>query len=141
MAADNKHLAHLFYEEVFNPGEVDRVEEVCRPDFVDHEEGLGLPEGIEGVKAYIRMFHDAFPDVRATVEDVISEGDKVVARVSITGTHQGELMGVPASGSSVQFESIDIVRVQDGKAAEHWGVTDAMALMQQIGAVPADATA
>ena len=108
---------------------------------MDHEEGLGLPEGIEGVKAYIRMFHDAFPDIRATVEDVISEGDKVVARVTVRGTHEGELMGVAASGKSVQFESIDIVRVQDGKAAEHWGVTDAMTLMQQIGAVPADATA
>ena len=86
MAEDNKQLAHRLYEEIFNPGEVDRVEEVCRPDFVDHEEGLGLPEGIEGVKAYIQMFHDAFPDIRATVEDMITEGDKVVARVSISGT-------------------------------------------------------
>jgi steroid delta-isomerase-like uncharacterized protein len=142
MTDQNKDLANRFYGEVFDPGDVDRVPEFCAEDFVDHEpQPPGMPEGIEGVKAFIQMFHAGFPDVKASVEDVLAEGDRVVARVRFTGTHQGEFMGVPATGKRIDMETIDIVRVVDGKAVEHWGVTDNMALMQQIGAIPEEAPA
>lgn len=141
MSEENKALAHRFYETVFNAGAVDRVEEFCTPDYIEHEDLPGTPDGIEGVRAFVQMFRDGFPDIQARVQDTIAEGDKIVARVTFTGTHQGEFMGVPASGNRIDMQVIDIVRIEDGKAAEHWGVTDTMALMQQIGAVPADAPA
>jgi steroid delta-isomerase-like uncharacterized protein len=142
MSEENKELARRFYDEVFNAGNLDQVEEFCTPDFVDHEEGPpGTPDGIEGVKAFVGMFREGFPDIRASVDDVMAEGDKIAARVTFTGTHEGEFMGVPPSGQRIQIDTIDIVRIEGGKAAEHWGVTDTMALMQQIGAIPADAPA
>ena len=66
----------------------------------------------------------------------MTDGDLEAARTIVSGTHSGEFMGIPASGSAVEFESIDIIRLSDGKVAEHWGVTDVLSLMQQIGAVP-----
>ena len=142
MPDQNKDLARRFYEEVVNTGELDRVEEFCAQDFVDHEEGPpGTPDGIEGVKAFVKMFRDGFPDMRTSLEDVLEDGDEVAARVKMTGTHGGEFMGVPPSGNRVEIEWIDIVRIVDGKAVEHWGVTDNMSLMQQIGAIPAPAPA
>ena len=86
---------------------------------------------------FMRMNRAAFPDMRMVVEDVMAAGDKVVARVRITGTHQGAFMGMPATGKSVDVQLIDIIRfADDGLAHEHWGVMDALAMMQQLGAVP-----
>jgi len=142
MSDQNKDLAKRFYDEVVNTGDVDRVPDFCTEDFVDHEEGPpGTPDGIEGVKAFVQMFHAGFPDLQATVEDVLGEGDRIVARVRFTGTHEGEFMGVPPSGKRIDVETIDIVRLEGDKAAEHWGVTDNMKLMQQIGAIPQEAPA
>jgi predicted ester cyclase len=83
------------------------------------------------------MYRAAFPDLRMEAEDILQSGDKVVARVRATGPHQGEFMGMPASGRSVDVELIDIIRFDaDGLAHEHWGVVDTLAMMQQLGAVP-----
>ena len=82
------------------------------------------------------VLHSAFPDLRATVEDEIADGDKVVVRSTWRGTHQGEFQGIPATGKQVSFPVIDIVRFENGKAVEHWGLVDAMSLMQQLGAIP-----
>ena len=142
MADQNKDLARRFYEEVVNTGDLDRVTEFCAEDFINHEPAPpGTPDGIEGVKAFVKMFRDGFPDLRATVEDALEEGDRLAARVKFAGTHEGEFMGVPPSGKRVEIDAIDIVRIVDGKAVEHWGVTDNMGLMQQIGAIPEPAPA
>ena len=141
MSEQNKELARRFYDEVLNTGDVERVSDLCTEDVVDHEAPPEWPAGIEGVKAFVRTFRAAFPDLRVTIEDMLADGDRVAARVRMTGTHQGDFMGVPASGSRVEFETIDIIRIADGKAAEHWGVTDNMALMQQIGAIAPGAPA
>lgn len=131
-------LIARFYEEVLAGGNLSLIDELTMEDVVDHEEGLpGQPSGREGVKFFVNAMRQGFPDLRAkTIEPTMSDGDLEAARTILTGTHNGEFMGVPASGSSVEFESIDIIRVSDGKVAEHWGVTDVMALMQQIGALP-----
>ena len=84
----------------------------------------------------VGMFKGAFPDLKVTYDDVIAEGDKVVMRVTNSGTHKGDMMGIPASGKSVNFAEIHIVRMVDGKFAEHWGLEDSMTMMQQIGAMP-----
>jgi predicted ester cyclase len=83
------------------------------------------------------MIREGFPDLRATVEDALTEGDRAAARVKVTGTHDGEYMGIPASGKRIEIETIDIVRVADGKCVEHCGITDNMSLMQQIRGDPA----
>ncbi len=123
--------------ELINDGDVDGFGDALADDFVEHEELPGLQPTKEGVQAFFRMYLAAFPDLRMDAEDVLASGDKVVARVRATGTHQGEFMGMPATGKSVDVQLIDIIRFgDDGLAREHWGVMDAMTMMQQLGAVP-----
>ena len=123
--------------DLLNAGDVDGFGDGLADDFVDHEELPDLAPTKEGVKAFFRMYIAAFPDLRLDAEDILPSGDKVVARVRATGTHQGEFMGMPATGKAVDVQLIDIIRFgDDGLAHEHWGVFDTMAMMQQLGAVP-----
>ena len=86
---------------------------------------------------FFEMFRAAFSDLRMEAEDIIESGDKAWARIRITGTNDGEFMGMPATGKSVDLQAVDIVRFnEEGVAAEHWGVTDSMTMMQQLGVVP-----
>jgi steroid delta-isomerase-like uncharacterized protein len=136
--AEGTGLIKRFYEDVIANGEITLIDELTTDDILNHEEGLpGQPAGREGVKFFINAMRTAFPDIRPkSVEPVMTDGNLEAARVILTGTHEGELMGVAATGKTVEFESIDIIRVEDGKVAEHWGVTDTMGLMQQLGAIP-----
>jgi len=122
--------------DLLSAGDVDRFGELLADDFVEHEETPGLAPTKEGVKAFFRMYLAAFPDLRMEPEDVLVSGDKAVARVRATGTNQGEFMGIPATGRSVDVQLIDIFRFGDGLVREHWGVIDALAMMQQLGVVP-----
>jgi steroid delta-isomerase-like uncharacterized protein len=136
-AEQNKEAMRRVVEEVFNQGNLSVADELMAPDFVEREElPPGLPRGREGVKAMTAMLRSAFPDFRATIDDMVAEGDKVVVRQTWSGTQQGEFLGVPPTGKSVSFGVIDIVRFAGGKAVEHWGVMDAMGMMQQLGAIP-----
>ena len=86
---------------------------------------------------FFRMYIAAFPDLKVTPEDILTSGDKVIARTRATGTQQGELLGIPATGKSINVQFIDIIRFgDDGLAREHWGVFDTMTMMQQLGVVP-----
>ncbi len=85
------------------------------------------------MKQYFSSLHSAFPDVHMDVEDMIAEGDKVVARVSVSGTHQGEFMGIDPTGNRVTITGIDILRIVDGKVVEHWGNFDDLGMLQQLG--------
>jgi steroid delta-isomerase-like uncharacterized protein len=123
--------------ELISAGEIDGFGELLADDFVEHEETPGLEPTKEGVKQLFQMYRAAFPDLRMEPQDIVASGEKVVARVRATGTHQGEFMGMPASGKSADVQLIDIIRFgDDGLAHEHWGVLDALALMQQLGAAP-----
>ena len=123
--------------DLLNAGDVDGFGDLLVDDFVEHEELPGLAPGKEGVKAFFRMYHAAFPDLRMEAQDVLPSGDKVVARARATGTHQGEFMGIPATGKRIDVQLVDIIRFgDDGLAREHWGVFDSMAMMQQLGVVP-----
>jgi steroid delta-isomerase-like uncharacterized protein len=140
MMEQNKTNFKRLYEEVFNQGNFDVADELIGANVVEHQQQPGVtPDaaGPELVKQIARFFRTAFPDLQIIVNDLIVEGDRVAARVTITGTHQGELMGIPPTGKRVEVSSIDIIRYEDGKAAEHWGETDIMSMMQQLGAVPA----
>ena len=139
MSAQNKAVLQRMYD-IINSGDLSRAEEVMTPDAVEHEEVPGVPPGTQGIEAFrhfVTMFRAAFPDLRITEEDVIAEGDKVAARFTMRGTHRGEFMGIAPTGTSISVTGIDIVRFAGGRAVEHWGQTDAMGLLQQLGAIPA----
>jgi steroid delta-isomerase-like uncharacterized protein len=124
--------------DLINAGDIDGFGRQLADDFVEHDELPGLPPTKAGVVQYFQMSLAAFPDFRMDVEDVIASGDKAVARVRLTGTHKGEFMGMPATGKPVAVNLIDIIRFgDDGLAREHWGVVDQLAMMQQLGAIPA----
>ena len=121
----------------FNAGDLDGFSARLAADFVEHEETPGLAPTKEGVLEFFRMYRAAFPDLHMEPQDVFTSGDRAVARVRATGTQQGEFMGMPPSGKSVDVELIDIIRFDDdGLAHEHWGVVDLMTMMQQLGAIP-----
>ena len=134
----NKSLFRQFIDEVFNQGNMSAVDELVAPDFIEHEElPPGIPTDREGVKQLTLMLRSAFPDFKATIDDMLAEGDKVVVRMTWRGTHRGEFMGIPATGKSVSIGVIDIVRFSEDKFVEHWGLMDNASMMQQLGAVPA----
>ena len=95
----------------------------------------GLSEGREGVRQFFSMIHSAFEDFRMDVEDIIAEGDKVVSRIVMTGTHRGEFMDITGTGNTISVSAIDIFRCVDGKFVEHWGVTDGLSMMEQLDAL------
>jgi predicted ester cyclase len=132
-AEQNKAIVRQMVEEIFNRGNVSRLDEFVAPDFVEHEE---LPPGMDA-KQMTTLLRSAFPDFKATIEHLIAEGDKVVMSMTWTGTQKGEFMGIPPTGKRVSFGVIDIIRLAGGKFVEHWGIMDSMALMQQLGAMPA----
>jgi len=134
---NNKAIARQMLDEVFNRGDMRLADELLSPDYIEHEElPPGLAAGREGLKQTILMTRAAFPDFVATLEDLVAEGDKVAQRITWTGTHLGDFMGIPATGKSVSILVLDIIRVVDGRIVEHWGLMDSTALMQQIGAFP-----
>lgn len=123
--------------DLINAGDIDGFGDLLADDFVEHDAMPGLEPSKEGVKQLFHMYRAAFPDMRMAVQDVLVSGDKAVARVRATGTHQGEFLGMDATGRSVDVQLIDITRFgEDGLALEHWGVFDALTMMQQLGAAP-----
>jgi steroid delta-isomerase-like uncharacterized protein len=128
--------------ELISAGDIDGFGAILAQDFVEHEETPGLEPTKEGVLQFFHMYRAAFPDLRMDPQDVLVSGDKVVSRARATGTHQGEFLGMPATGKSIDVQLIDITRFgDDGLAREHWGVVDALAMMQQLGAIPEDPSA
>jgi len=133
---DNVATLRRTYERL-NAGDVDGFGDLLADDFVEHEVTPGLEPTKQGVKDFFRMYIAAFPDLRMEAEDVLPSGDKVIARARGTGTQRGEFMGMPATGRSIDVEFIDIMRFgDDGLVKEHWGVFDALTMMQQLGAIP-----
>ena len=140
MSEKIKARTRQFYEEVINAGAIDRVDEFCTEDFVDHEEFPGIPPNREGVKQFFSMMRSAFPDFHMEIEDILVEGDRAAIRFRMTGTHEGEFMGIAPTHKRIDITGSDFLRIVDEeRAAEHWGVTDTMTMMQQLGAVPAPA--
>jgi len=138
---DHAATARRLYE-LLSAGDIEGFARHLAEDFVEHEVTPGLAPGKAGVKAFFGMQLAAFPDLHMAVEDVVASGDKAVARVRYTGTNRGEFMGMPATGKSVDVQLFDMFRFgDDGLVREHWGVLDALALMQQLGVVPAGPSA
>lgn len=134
----NKAIARQLIEEVFNQGNISLIDTLLATDFIEHEElPPGVPSGREAPKQLTTMLRSAFPDFKATINDLIAEGDKVVIHMTWNGTQQGEFMGIPPTGKRISIGIFDILRIAEGQIVEHWGLMDSMAMMQQLGVIPA----
>jgi steroid delta-isomerase-like uncharacterized protein len=138
MSEENKEKVRRFLEEAFGQGKTEVVDEVLDTDFVCHDPNseTGEIRGADTVKGEVGYFHNAFPDFSWTVEDQVAEGDKVTTRYTLSGTHQGEFFGVPASGKRVEVSGINIDRFEGGKLVEEWASYDLLGGLRQIGAIP-----
>jgi steroid delta-isomerase-like uncharacterized protein len=133
---ENKKVMQRIYDEFLNAGNLDAADALMAADIIEHEESHRAAPGLAGTKHIIATFRSAFPDLHFRVEDMIAEGDQVVTRVTMRGTHRSEFMGIPPTGKKFEVQTIDIVRFAGGKAAEHWAVSDNLGMMQQLGVVP-----
>jgi predicted ester cyclase len=129
---DGKQLVRDIFE-MINSEDYGRVRELIHEDYVDHGSPVGEVRGPEGFLAAIQPFTSAFSDDHSEIDLLITEGDLAAWRSTFTGVHSGELMGVPPTGRRVSVEILNIGRMKDGKAIEHWGGPDIGALMAQLG--------
>ena len=136
----NKAQFRRTYEEMFNQGNLSNVDELIAPECINHEVPPGMNNrGPESVRQAAMMLRTAFPDLQFTIEELVAEGDTVVGRVTMNGTHQGTLMGIAPTGRSVRQDQVHFVRFQDGKSVEHRAVRDDLGMMQQLGVIPVSA--
>lgn len=138
MSEANKELVRMMVKGAQEGGDLSLIDQYFAESFVDHTPLGGLPSNREGVKIFFGAFKAAFPDLQATVHDQVAEGDKVVTRKTLAGTHQGEFMGIPATDRPLSLDVIDILRVVDGKITDHWTVVNQMSLLQQLGVIPVE---
>jgi steroid delta-isomerase-like uncharacterized protein len=134
-AEENKAIARRWMEEGFNAHNVGVMDELFTADFVEHVP-FAPPLGREEAKQGLMAAFTALPDTRITIDDMIAEGDKVVVRFTSRATHQGDLMGIPATGKPVTTTTITILRFAQGQIAEDWVETDMLGMMRQLGAIP-----
>ena len=133
--SNNRELLERFYEEVMNRGNLSFIDEFCSPDYVEHDDDALSPDR-EGLKQHVATIRQGFPDLHVTVEDILMDGDRVAARTRATGTHRGNFAGLQPTNKQVAIDGMDLVRVVDGKLAEHWGMMDERGMMQQLGMMP-----
>ena len=136
----NKQVFRRLIEEGFNKGNLSALDALFTADFKEHQDGM-VPPHLDGVKGAIRSLRGFFPDLTLTIEEIMADGDKTWARLTGRGTHRGQFMQWPPTGKAITITVIDICRFENGKIAEHWGVADRLAMMQQIGAMPQPSTA
>ena len=140
MSAESEALVRRFFEEFCTGRHTELASELVTPDYVSHGPQAPPANGPDELVERVRLYQETC-DGRWTVDEIVSAGDRVVARWTGTGTHIAELMGVPATNRPISVEAISIFRIADGRIAEEWTVWDALGLLQQIGAVPAPAAA
>ena len=136
MSEENKRLIYRWFEEVWNRGDAAVIDELLAEDGVIHglNDANGNPvRGLAGFHEFHNQFRGAFPNVVVAVEDVIAEGDKVVARCGVRGTHTGAHLGFEATNAPVEFGGIAIVRIKDGKIVEAWNHFDFLEMNKQLG--------
>jgi steroid delta-isomerase-like uncharacterized protein len=138
MATDIKELSRRIFEEVWNKQNLSAADELIASNFVDHDPQSSV-QGLEGYKQFVRYYLTAFPDSHFTVEDEISEGQMVVTRWTVTGTHTGNLGAIPATGRRITITGISCGRVENGKMVEAWTNWDTLGMMQQLGVLAATA--
>ena len=135
-AEENKALVRRYVEEFVDRSNFDLSEEIFALNFVRYDAGPDQVSRVEDLKHFFAMLHSGFPGFQSTIEDLLSEGDKVALRFTFRGIHQGEFMGIAPTGKEVTMSGIDILRVADGKLVEMWNQEDVLGMMRQLGAIP-----
>jgi predicted ester cyclase len=131
---ENKTIVRRTWEDLFNKGNLATADELIAANFINHA-APGASPGPASFKQLATMYRTAFPDVQFIIEDLLSDGDKVVIRNTFRGTHRGPFMGIAPTGRNISQEQMHIVRVASGQIVEHWAVRDDLSLMQQLGAI------
>jgi predicted ester cyclase len=131
----NEQLFRVLIDDGFSKGDVSVFDTYASPDFIEHQHGFH-PANAEGVKKAVNNLHDAFPDFSLTVEDLVSDGDKVWGRMTGRGTHKKQFGPMPPTGRTFEITVVDIMRFKDGLLVEHWGVADRLGLMETLGMKP-----
>ena len=134
MSEENKAIARRSWE-IVNQRNPDLIDEMYAPDFVWHEPDQDIQGSVEA-KQFVTTFFEAFPDLNVTVEDEIAEGEKIVTRWTMRGTHQGDLEGIAPTGKQIELTGITIHRIEGGKIVEEWVRYVNLGLMQQLGSIP-----
>jgi len=139
---DNKALVRRFWQEVFNEQRLERADEFVAPDYLDHAAVPGQEPGLAGARQQRwATYFAASPDLHATIDDMVAEGDKLAVRYTVEGTQQGGLLGMPPSGKRFHVSALCIYRFAEGKIAENWEQADMLGLLQQLGVLPAPGSA
>jgi steroid delta-isomerase-like uncharacterized protein len=134
---ENKATSRRFYEELFNRGNLAAAEELVTADFVIHDPNIPeQPRGPDGLKRFVAMYREAFPDIEFTIEDQVAEGENAATRWVARGTHRGELMGIAPTGKRVEVRAFTLHRFSGGRIAEDWAHYDALDVVRQLGGVP-----
>jgi steroid delta-isomerase-like uncharacterized protein len=135
---DTKQLVQDFIQDLFTRGDVSAADRYLAPAFVNHDPPFpGAPDGPEGMLQAAALFRRACPDWHSDLDQLVAEGDVVVERFTASGTHQGELMGVPPTGATLVLRGINVFRIEDDRIVERWGRLDELGLLRQLGLVPA----
>ncbi len=130
---DKRTVIARYFDELFNAGRLELVDELLHPEYVNHSASPGLPPGREGVRVVVRALREAFPDLCYTIEDTVVGDDAVAVRTTMRGTHRGDLFGLPPSGRRIEVAQMTIERFRDGKIVAHHRITDEATMMRQLG--------
>lgn len=136
MSEQNKAVARRFYEELMNKKNLNVLDEIVGPTFVDHTPMPGVASGIQGIKQMFSMFLEGFPDLNARVDEQVAEKETVVTRFTVTATHTGELMGAKPTGKRVTMHGVDTWHFKNGKITDVWHYGDEAMVMAQLGIKP-----
>jgi steroid delta-isomerase-like uncharacterized protein len=129
-----EEVLHGIYEAI-NTGNLALLEKFVAPDYVEHSEGF---QGVEPFKQQVAAFRAAFPDLHVSIDELlVADQDRFASRTTVTGTHTGDLMGMPATGKRISVEAVDIGRIKEGRAKERWGGLNMYSLLSQLGVIPA----
>jgi steroid delta-isomerase-like uncharacterized protein len=138
LTTSNKQLVNTFIQALFTDGDLAAVDRYLDPGMINHDPPYpGAPAGPEGMRQAAAMFRQALPDWHSQVDQLIAEGDTVVERFTASGTHTGELMGVPGTGHTLVLTGIQIFRIHNDKIVERWSQLDQIGLLRQLGQIPA----
>ena len=136
MSSQHKEVSNQLTYEVWNSGNIDLIDEILSDDFVFHRAPPGLSNDRDGFKQFVAMYRNAFPDVQFEVQSILAEGDTVMSRWKASGTHTGEMMGIPPTGKKVTVTGMTENRIEAGKITTQWNEFDDLGMLQQVGAMP-----
>jgi steroid delta-isomerase-like uncharacterized protein len=134
---ENKQIIQSYFNEVWNKGNVDVLDELLSKDYINHTPSTpNPPKGAIGLKPIVLAIRKGFPDLHYEIKEIIATKDRAIARVVMTGTQTDTLFGIPPTGKHIEVNQINIEKIENGKIVEHWRVTDELAMMKQLGVVP-----